>query len=277
MITRHGLADEIDGLELQIKVLNEMKSAAFKAYREQLEGAGMEPRRASAELAATKAAIGKRRQLRQNPDEAREKDDLIDAILFEIMDRPSRAHEAGDLGTTPKPSASKVSSAETADLVTSPEPVQKLHELPLHDKSTGELLDEQPEQKSDPVLSGGNSLPAHEIDESAADDEQEKSVSSAPGSAIEFEDSASDAGLASSTNSNSSEPNSSPVEADTPDAGANASGTLSEDEFVPLSFQIRKMDIRELRPHCLNPSNCGGSGSKHCHACLKAAAEGEAA
>ena len=94
MITRAGLADEIDGFDLQIKALNEQKSAAYKAYREELEDAGMEPRRASAEVAATKAAIAKRRKLRENPDEAREKDDLIDAILVEIMARPSRAREA---------------------------------------------------------------------------------------------------------------------------------------------------------------------------------------
>ena len=94
MITRAGLADEIDGLELQIKALNEMKSAAYKAYRDQLEDAGMEPRRASAEVSATKAAIAKRRRLRENPAEAREKDELIDAILVEIMERPSRAREA---------------------------------------------------------------------------------------------------------------------------------------------------------------------------------------
>jgi len=94
MITRAGLADEIDGFDLQIRSLNEQKSAAYKAYREQLEDAGMEPRRAAAEVAATKAAIVKRRKLRENPDEAREKDDLIDAILVEIMARPSRAREA---------------------------------------------------------------------------------------------------------------------------------------------------------------------------------------
>jgi hypothetical protein len=98
-ITRAGLADEIDGFDLQIKALNGMKSDAYKAYREQLEDAGMEPRRAAAEVAATKAAIAKRRKIRENPDEAREKDDLIDAILAEIMGRPSRAREDHDAET----------------------------------------------------------------------------------------------------------------------------------------------------------------------------------
>jgi hypothetical protein len=25
-----------------------------------------------------------------------------------------------------------------------------------------------------------------------------------------------------------------------------------------------------IRPHCINPDCCAGSGSKHCHTCLKA-------
>lgn len=32
-----------------------------------------------------------------------------------------------------------------------------------------------------------------------------------------------------------------------------------------------------LRPHCLKPDLCAGSGANHCHACKKAMAEGEAA
>lgn len=32
-----------------------------------------------------------------------------------------------------------------------------------------------------------------------------------------------------------------------------------------------------LRPHCLNPSVCAGSSTKHCHSCTKAMAQSEAA
>ncbi len=94
MITRKGLADEIDAIDASIKDLNASKSDAYKAYREQLEDTGVEPRRAVAELAATKAAIVKRRKLATDPDAVAEKDDLIDAILTEIQAKSSRAHEA---------------------------------------------------------------------------------------------------------------------------------------------------------------------------------------
>lgn len=93
MITRKGLADEIDAIDASIKALNDSKSEAYKAYREQLEDTGMEPRRAAAEVAATKAAIIKRRKLAADPDAVAEKDDLIDTILAEIQSRPSRARE----------------------------------------------------------------------------------------------------------------------------------------------------------------------------------------
>jgi hypothetical protein len=38
--------------------------------------------------------------------------------------------------------------------------------------------------------------------------------------------------------------------------------------FVPATIPQRK----PLRPHCLNPELCAGSGSNHCHACRKALA-----
>lgn len=51
-----------------------------------------------------------------------------------------------------------------------------------------------------------------------------------------------------------------------PQAPQSASGEVS-DADVPAFL---KRDRYVLRPHCLNPSLCAGSGSKHCHACLKA-------
>lgn len=35
--------------------------------------------------------------------------------------------------------------------------------------------------------------------------------------------------------------------------------------------------FKPLRPHCLNPGLCAGSGREHCHSCKKAMAQGEAA
>jgi len=110
-ISRRQLADEIDAYEAEIKTLNEGKADTFKSYRAQLEAGGMEPRRASAELAATKAAIARRRKLREDPTKVREKDDLTDEILDEIMDSPSRARES--IQSEPaSPTADQASEAE---------------------------------------------------------------------------------------------------------------------------------------------------------------------
>jgi len=180
MITRAGLADEIDGLELQIKALNEMKSAAYKAYRDQLEDAGMEPRRASAEVSATKAAIAKRRRLRENPAEAREKDDLIDAILVEIMERPSRAREA-DIG--PKLVETIVTGVQTEigrkALVTALDI--------MIDSEAGEVIEDEPETATGSVQPhevAVVSTPAASVSDAIArKDHQSVSPSSPDGSA----------------------------------------------------------------------------------------------
>lgn len=46
------------------------------------------------------------------------------------------------------------------------------------------------------------------------------------------------------------------------------------EDFEPPAFLVKK---EPLRPHCLNPDLCAGSGRQHCHRCTKAMAESEAA
>lgn len=74
------------------------------------------------------------------------------------------------------------------------------------------------------------------------------------------------------SNSNSSEPASSQALTDSPVLTSSpASGT----PFRTLSPADR---IKALRPNCLRPELCAGSGRQHCYSCLKAAGdEGEAA
>lgn len=50
--------------------------------------------------------------------------------------------------------------------------------------------------------------------------------------------------------------------------------TDHSDEGIPAFL---KRDRKPLRPNCLNPDLCAGSGRDHCHACKKAMAEVEAA
>jgi hypothetical protein len=91
MLTRRQLADAIDEIEADIKALNTAKADLYAAYRADLDQTGMAKDAVKVELAATKAAIAKRRALTgDKADDVRDKDDLADAILAEIM--PSHVH-----------------------------------------------------------------------------------------------------------------------------------------------------------------------------------------
>lgn len=81
--TRKEFANAMDDLNDQIAELNAAKSAFIKEYKLQLEGE-MHKDRAKTELAATKAAISKRRKLRIDRTAVLELDDLADEILTEI-------------------------------------------------------------------------------------------------------------------------------------------------------------------------------------------------
>ena len=71
------------------------------------------------------------------------------------------------------------------------------------------------------------------------------------------------------------EPQSSPAsaEADAPSPAPGASATISDDEIPDFVKKPFARPARPLRPHCLNPGLCAGTGSKHCHSCTKALEE----
>lgn len=93
MITRTSLADEIDLLDADIKVLNDSKTAAFTAYREQLIAAGVAKENVKKEIDATKAAIKRRRATTKDEDAVLENEALADEIYIEITAK-SRAPRA---------------------------------------------------------------------------------------------------------------------------------------------------------------------------------------
>ncbi|QND32148.1 hypothetical protein HB772_07460 [Sinorhizobium meliloti] len=95
MITRKGLADEIDQIDEAIKAYNESKREAFDAYRDQLIAAGVAKPNVKIEIEAVKAAIRRRRAVRKDEAAEIEKSELIDEIFDEIttVARAPRAHE----------------------------------------------------------------------------------------------------------------------------------------------------------------------------------------
>lgn len=90
MITRTSLADEIDLLDADIKVLNDSKTASFTAYREQLVAAGVAKENVKKEIEAAKTAIKRRRATTKDEDAVLETEALVDEIYHEITTK-SRA------------------------------------------------------------------------------------------------------------------------------------------------------------------------------------------
>lgn len=94
MITRKGLADEIDQIDEAIKAYNESKREAFDAYRDQLIAAGVAKANVKTEIEAVKAAIRRRRAVLKDEAAELEKSELIDEVFEEIttVSRAPRAH-----------------------------------------------------------------------------------------------------------------------------------------------------------------------------------------
>ena len=98
MMTRKQLADAIDALDVDIAELNAAKADAYATYRADLENA-LTKAAARQELAATKAAIAKRRKMKADAQAVMDADTLADEILAEIMDLPhmrTRTREAAE-------------------------------------------------------------------------------------------------------------------------------------------------------------------------------------
>jgi len=139
------------------------------------------------------------------------------------------------------------------------------------DHETGELTEhEQPETDTNPAGSAarGQAALSGECPEAPSMDEAQSLVTS---------DQHVEANAEGPSRTAATIPNPQPSptpEADKPEAVSPpaVSGALSDDE-VPAFI---KRDY-VLRPHCLNPSLCAGSGREHCHRCKRAMAESEAA
>lgn len=90
-ITRCGLHEELEHLDAEIAEAQKHKSAAFDAYREQLEADGHTKAEVKNEIAAFKIAERKLRALSKNANAVLEKDALVDEIIGEIRSGTPRA------------------------------------------------------------------------------------------------------------------------------------------------------------------------------------------
>lgn len=91
MMTRKALADAIDALDDDIKVLQDTKAETYTAYREQLKGQGAGKDAVKLEMVAVKTAIRQRRALTLDATGVEERDSLTDEILNEIRSGTTHA------------------------------------------------------------------------------------------------------------------------------------------------------------------------------------------
>jgi hypothetical protein len=88
------IADAIDALDADIKVLQDSKRDAFGDVRAELEALGLDKANIRLEMAALKAAIAKRAKRREDADAVEERDALTDSYLDLIEGPAPRATHA---------------------------------------------------------------------------------------------------------------------------------------------------------------------------------------
>jgi hypothetical protein len=276
----------------------------YADLRDDLKEMGWSGSVISAEVAAFKSAIA---ELRMD-EKAKTK-------------REEKGERAGDYVSLLTRARAREARSSTAS-----KPMQKLHELPPHDETTGEVFEDQPDTKSvaddqvrsevassssagtvvgcgnEPaasssdaiacanpkstgaLLAGFRASPEHAFDKSPATNSMQEPHDEAEGQGGVIEHRREEgsqprlpsdraeitpdapAVIAGDTNSNPSEPTSSP-DRDGPDAGAAVSGSLSA-----MNARTKADVIRLLRPFCRHADdleNCPGQGSKHCVTCEK--------
>ncbi|PLT84974.1 hypothetical protein BMJ34_34515 [Sinorhizobium medicae] len=307
MITRKGLADEIDQIDEAIKAYNESKREAFDAYRDQLIAAGVAKPNVKIEIEAVKAAIRRRRAIRKDEAAEIEKSELIDEIFGEIttVARAPRAHveniekfdrEArAKLRTSEAMDDNKASSAELvaagliseeahAENVALSNVVAMKLGAGVIDAETGEILDDQTEIAT--ASQGETESPSAEAEASGANAGGEDVDRSAERANINA--------VASASGPDEKRAPNSPATADEMDratessletgseAAENARKAVPETEDgsvshagageSPATTSIAKPKW-PLRPNCRNPEACGGYGDKHCHGCTVAMRE----
>ncbi|MDX0610748.1 hypothetical protein GOC90_25330 [Sinorhizobium medicae] len=306
MITRKGLADEIDQIDEAIKAYNESKREAFDAYRDQLIAAGVAKPNVKIEIEAVKAAIRRRRAIRKDEAAEIEKSELIDEIFGEIttVARAPRAHveniekfdrEArAKLRTSEAMDDNKASSAELvaagliseeahAENVALSNVVAMKLGAGVIDAEIGEILDDQTEIAT--ASQGETESPSAEAEASGANAGGEDVDRSAERANINA--------VASASGPDEKRATHSPEEATemdrdvlreitqaVPAENARKAVPETEDGSVshagagesPATTSIAKPKW-PLRPNCRNPEACGGYGDKHCHGCTVAMRE----
>lgn len=281
MITRRSLADEIDIIDKAIADLNGSKRECFDAYREQLGKAGVGKENIKLELDATKAAIKRRRAVVKDEMAVHEKDALVDEIFAEITAKtraprtrvefigkiPHHDQQTGEVFDDQPDTKSVADDQVRSEAASSSSAGTVVGCGNEPAASSSDAIACANPQSTGALLAGGSASPEHAFDKSPATNSmqephdeaqgqggviehrrEEGSQPRLPGDRAEITPDA-PAVIAGDTNSNPSEPTSSP-DRDEPDAGAAVSGGLSDDD-IPAFLKSGKRGCLKLRNgHC---------------------------
>lgn len=308
--TRKSIADHLDSYDDEIAELQNGKRDMLNDYRAQLAGLGMGKAQVKAEVDALKSAMRRRRAIaKKGEDEIEQADALADEIFVEITARAPRAMrarenieefdpETGEITEQPKvethdaealnPNSKAV---DTASIVTDGRANVEQVDVDRSAERASSAVEVgapvSPEGATEPLANG----PCGAVSESAAMVEREsasaeagvsgqpemipatnshRSVSMTPLEPREA-NGLKGFGFTVTFSDEHSAPSSSQVAEQT---GAvvppPAAAPVAPDDFEPPAFLRGMKTMRDYRPHCLHPDNCGSSGLDHCYRCRKA-------
>lgn len=280
--TRKSIADHLDSYDDEIAQLQESKRETLADYREQLAEKGFGKAAIKAEVEALKVAMRRRRAIvKKGAEEIENADALADEIFVEISGPAPRAThvansvpdhdpETGEITEQPETANQSATSEGESDAIAKSADDRNVSENNLINGAgqAGQEAGRQP-----PVETCNDEAPT----ESAADTISAPNFTGPQLSAVpggEPSKPSSDDGGAKTDGGDAAIPVRSDDQSAYRSTQSEQAANPIPDDDVPAFL---KKDRYVLRPHCLNPSLCAGSGAKHCHACTKAMAETEVA
>lgn len=263
--SRRELSDVYEAQDLIIAAAQDVKREATKAYRDYLDGRGMDKDAVKAEVEAFKKAFRRKMDGQKKGTEAVEHVDAIaDEIYLEI--------------TAPRaPRATRVENIEEFDAETG-----EIKE-PQLTKAAG-----QAEHRDPVALSGERGAATSSVENEAAEISTPIQSETANEARDEIGHVAVDAAghgwIDAGDGADNHNPGGEDVDApDVPathedvDGALDVAGATGKSVEASASAAPAQFDARKLRPDCQQPFACRGMGREHCFRCKKAKAESEAA
>lgn len=247
--SRRSLAETYEAQDLIIQAAQDVKREATKAYREYLDGRGMDKDAVKAEVEGFKKAFRRKMDGKKKGTEAVEHIDAIaDEIYLEITaHRAPRATRVENIEEFRSGGASDARLPPKQEVAGS-SPAQTATEPPLSEAAgqAGAIVDTGAFPSSVENEAAEISTPHPEAKTSTDGGTTEQDIEMPADSVT--------------------------GEVSRPDAGRSASATseIMDATAGETATNITTFKAKPLRPHCLRPEKCGGQGKEHCWSCKQA-------